>query len=111
MTSRVNGAVRGLGAHYLAVCLLLALFMLTLMGAGSVIRVGLLGLLLCAVGVQQSSIRVDLWVLLPLVVYNLVSLVSSWFCAMLTGHVFMLPVLYLLAACLEEGELRWLRRM
>ena len=61
MTSRVNGAVRGLGAHYLAVCLLLALFMLTLMGAGSVIRVGLLGLLLCAVGVQQSSIRVDLW--------------------------------------------------
>ena len=27
MTSRVNGAVRGLGAHYLAVCLLLALFL------------------------------------------------------------------------------------
>lgn len=116
MTSRVNGAVRGLGAHYLAVCLLLALFMLTLMGAGSVIRVGLLGLLLCAVGVQQSSIRVDLWVLLPLVVYNLVSLVSSWFTY---GNILynyaptqaILPVLYLLAACLEEGELRWLRRM
>ena len=44
------------------------------------------------------------------------SLVSSWFTY---GNILynyaptqaILPVLYLLAACLEEGELRWLRRM
>ena len=116
MRSRANAAARGLLDHGLTACLLLALFMLTLMGAGSVRRVGLLGLLLCAAGVQQKAVRVDLWIFLPLVLYNLVSLASSWFTY---GNLLynyaptqaVLPVLYLLAACLEEGELRLLRRL
>ena len=63
--------------RYLLICLFLAQFILTLTGVGNILVCALLGLLLCGAGLVQDSAQVDLWVLLPLTVYNLFSMASS----------------------------------
>lgn len=101
--------------HYAAACLIPALFILTLTGVGDVLTVSLLGLLLCGVGLTRGGGRVDLWVLLPLLLYDLACLASS-FAAYgnltdgygVTHGIF--PVLYLLLACLGEEERRLLEK-
>ncbi len=102
--------------HYVVLCLFAALFILSFTGAGNIVVTGLLGLLLCAAGLMQGSVKVDLWILLPLLIYNLFGFASS--CAAhgntVAGYAaiqLIFPVLYLLAACLQKEELQWLRRM
>lgn len=101
--------------HYAAACLIPALFILTLTGVGDVFTVSLLGLLLCGVGLTRGGARVDLWVLLSLLLYDLACLASS-FAAYgnltdgygVTHGIF--PVLYLLLACLGEEDRRLLEK-
>lgn len=101
--------------HYAAACIVLALFVLSLVGVGDVVVVCLLGLLLCLAGLTQRSARVDLWILIPLLVYNLACLASSYaaYGEIVSGYGVLhaiFPVIYLLAACLDEGELPVLKR-
>lgn len=100
--------------HYATICIILALFVLSLVGVGNVVVVCLLGLLLCLAGLAQPCAKLDLWVLLPLLVYDAACLASS--CAALGGIIGgygvthgIFPVVYLLAACLEDGDRRMLK--
>ena len=61
-------------SRYIAVTLFLAFFIFTFIGAGNFIIVSLVGLFLCAIGLVQSSVRVDLW----LILYNGISLLSGY---------------------------------
>lgn len=95
--------------HYVAICLVLALFILSMTGVGDVKIVSMLGLLLCTVGVVQQSAKVDGWILYPFVVYILFNLASSWAAHGnlaegygVTHLVF--PTIYLLMACLSRKE-------
>ncbi|MEY8338268.1 O-antigen ligase family protein [Lachnospiraceae bacterium 62-35] len=95
--------------HYLIVCIFLSLFILTLVGVGDVLTVSMLGLLLCAAGFVQQSAQVDLWIFVPLVVYNLASMASSYaiYGNITDGYASIqsvFPVLYLLRACLDRKE-------
>lgn len=102
--------------HTSACCLLLALFIMTLLGVGSNLIVGALGVVLCVMGFGQEEARVDLWVLIPLVIYNLISAFSSFrtYGNLQDGFVstqVIFPVLYLLLACLEKKEQLLLRQL
>lgn len=101
--------------RYAAACIVPALFVLSVVGVGDVVVVCLLGLLLCLAGLTKQSARVDLWVLIPLLIYDLACLVSTYaaYGEIVGGYgvthaVF--PAIYLLLSCLEQGErhmLRW----
>ena len=101
---------------YTAVYLFLALFILTMIGAGNAFTVSVLGIILCAEGFVRKEVEVDLWVLVPLIVYNLFSAVSSY---MVYGNIaegyvstqMIYPLLYLLMACLDEEEKKLLKRL
>lgn len=116
MFRRLGHGLDSLIDHYVAVSIILALFILSLIGAGDRITVGLLGLLLCAVGLAQSQpARADLWVLIPLLVYCLACMASSFH---VYGNVVdgygalhgIFPVLCLLSACVERDGRRLLER-
>lgn len=102
--------------RYVLICLFLTQFILTMTGVGNILVCAMLGLLLCGAGLVQDSARVDLWVLLPLTGYNLFSLASS---LRTNGNItegyasmqMLLPVIYLLTACLTCEERRALRRL
>lgn len=105
-----------LSDHYVMVSLFMALFILTFIGAGNVAVVGMLGLILCAAGFVQGSTEVDLWVFVPLVIYNLFGMLSSCVAHGNTVEGYasiqlIFPVIYLLASYLTERELSWLRRL
>ena len=78
MAKRIEQLSDSLLDHYLVVSLLLALIILTQVGVGNIKIVSLLGLLLCAIGILQRNITVDLWIFIPLVLYTLIGTVSSW---------------------------------
>lgn len=114
----LHSVERGLDSlidRYTAVCIVLALFVLSLIGVGDVIVVCLLGLLLCLAGLTQRSAQVDLWVLIPLLVYDLACLASSYaaYGQIVSGYGLthaIFPVIYLLSSCLDQGErhmLKW----
>lgn len=101
---------------HIVMMLFLAFFIFTFVGAGSFIIVSLVGLLLCIVGLLQTSVKVDLWVLLPLIFYNIISFLSGYrvFGNTLEGlastqSVF--PIVYLLAAYLDGRERMLLKRL
>ena len=50
-------AVNGVIDHYLAVCLFLSLFTMTIIGVGSIAIVGQLGMVLCVAGFLQKSAK------------------------------------------------------
>lgn len=97
-------------------CLFLTLVILTLVGVGNVVVVGLVGLLLCAAGCLQKSAKVDLWIFLPLAAYNVISMISS---QVVYGNIILSygstqiiwPLLYLLATTLDNREQVILRRL
>ncbi len=102
--------------HYLVVCIFLSLFILTWVGVGNIPASALLGLILCAAGLLQQSAQVDLWILVPLILYNLISMASSYatYGNIVEGYGAMqsvFPVIYLLMACLTDRELYLLRQM
>lgn len=102
--------------HFVVVCLIFALPILTLLGVGDTLTVSMLGLLLCAVGFMQRSAKVDLWIFVPLVVYNLINMASAY---AVYGTIFygyaptqlIFPVIYLLMACLDKKELCTLKQL
>lgn len=99
---------------YVTYTLFLSFFIFTLVGAGNFLVVSLAGLLLCAIGLLQGSIKVDLWILLPLILYNAISLISGY---RLYGNTLagfsstqsVFPVVYLLSAVLDVGGRRLLK--
>lgn len=100
---------------HITMMLFLTFFIFTFIGAGSIIVVSCVGLFLCIIGLMQSSVRVDLWILIPLIFYNVVSLFSGYRIygttvdgLASTQSVF--PVVYLLAAYLSGGERTLLKR-
>lgn len=102
--------------HDIVIILTLAVVILTLLGAGSPAFVGLVGVMLCAVGMMQRPAHTDLKVLLPLLFYNAISIASALAAgeSAVKGYVSMqaiLPVLYLLLACLDDKERLLLRRL
>lgn len=67
MLHRIERGLDALIDRYSAVCIVLALFVLSLVGVGSVTVV-------CLLGLTRQSARADLWILLPLLVYDLICL-------------------------------------
>lgn len=115
MVCRIKRNLEKLIDHYAALCLALALVILTPIGVGDLRTTGLAGILLCAVGVMQDSARVDLRILLSLILYDFAAMASAFvtYGNIAEGYGAMhgvFPVIYLLAACLEGRELRLLRR-
>lgn len=116
MRKKVESAYHQLLNHYLLICLFFALIVLTLVGVGNVLLVSLLGVLLSLVGLMQSRTSVDLWILLPLLVYNVFSWISSYrtFGNPVEGFVslqLIFPVIYLLSAYLSPQDRLQLRKM
>lgn len=75
-----------------------------------------LGIALCIVGFASGAATVDLWIFIPLVLYNVYSFASSYmtYGTIMTGYActqMYLPLLYLLTAYLCEDELALLRRL
>lgn len=102
--------------HYLVINLLLALVILSRVGVGNAKIVSLLGLLLCSAGLLQSSVRVDLWTFVPLIVYNAVSTISFYvtYKSMTDGYgstQTLYSVLYLIMAYLTADERLLLKRL
>lgn len=103
-------------SRYIAVTLFLAFFIFTFIGAGNFIIVSLVGLFLCAIGLVQSSVRVDLWILVPLILYNGISLLSGYrtYGNTLDGYAStqsVFPVIYLLMSYLGSQERRLLKSL
>lgn len=106
--------------HYLVLFLFLALVALTLVSADMPLLVGLLGLALCVAGIVQRPSKVDLWVLIPLIIYQVFSFISSYLtykgisigliAGFETSQMFN-PIIYLLLACLSREEHLWLKRL
>ncbi len=102
--------------QFIAVILFLAFFILTFVGAGNFIVVSFVGLFLCIIGILQTSVKVDLWILLPLTFYNLISLLSGH---RIYGNTLeglastqsVFPVIYLLTAYLDGRERFLLKRL
>lgn len=91
MAHRIKRRLENLIDNYAALCLSLALVILSLIGVGDVRAASLVGLLLCGVGVTQDSAKADLWTLLPLIFYDLAAMASSlysvWkYCGWLWNH-------------------------
>ena len=115
MFLRVEQGLMGLVDCYTVVCIAVGLFVLSLVGVGNLTVVCLLGLLLCLAGFTRQAAQVDLWILLPLLVYDLACLASSYAAhgEIVSGYgvthgIFL--AIYLLAACLEEDERHMLKR-
>lgn len=106
--------------HYLVPLLFLTLILLTLLGAGAPMLTGPLGLILCVTGMTQRKTKIDLWVLIPLIAYQVLSVIS--FCIAYDGASVGIvvdfiaiqafyPVIYLLMAFLSDAERFWLKRL
>lgn len=116
MFFRVKRGLDSLVDHYTAACILLALFVLSLVGVGDVAVVSLLGFLLCMAGLTQRSAQADLWILVPFLVYNLACMASAYavYGEIVSGYGIthgIFPVFCLLTACLDPDEQRLLKRL
>lgn len=115
MVCRIKRNLEKVIDHYAAFCLALALVVLTPIGVGDIWTTGLAGILLCGIGMMQDFARVDLRILIPLILYDFAAMASAFaaYGNIADGYGAMhaiFPVIYLLAACLDGGELRLLRR-
>lgn len=98
-------------SHYAALCIVLALFVLTLVGVGNLVTVCVLGLLLCLAGMTKDSANADPWILIPLLIYDAMCLISAWAAdrEIADGYgIFhaIFPTIYLLACTLDHEEKR-----
>ena len=68
-----------------------------------------MGICLCLLGLLQGSVKVDLWIFMPLFLYNLISLISGY---RIYGNTiigfsstqFIFPLIYLLVSYLQKNE-------
>lgn len=114
MTNKAEVKTGSVLDHYSAVLLFLALFILTFIGIGSAAIVALLGLILCAAGITQRHARVDLWIFAPLLIYNGVSMASSYaaYGSIADGFAstqMIIPVIYLFLGCLDNRDTHFVR--
>lgn len=101
--------------NYAALCLALALVTLSLIGVGDVRMTGVTGLLLCGAGMSLDSAQADLRILIPLILYDLAAMASSYvtYGNIIDGYGAMhavFPVIYLLMSCLSREEMYLLKR-
>ena len=94
---------------YIVWILFLAFFIFTFMGAGNILIVSVVGALLCMMGILQPAEKADLWILVPLIIYNLISVLSGIRTYGDTINSFastqaVFPVIYLLMAYLGAKE-------
>lgn len=109
MFSAVSRGLDRLLDHSTAAYILLALFVLSLVGAGNLVIASLVGLLLCLAGLTQGGARIDPWALAALLLYDLACLASAYACfgQFVSGYGVthgLFPVLFLLTACLDQAE-------
>lgn len=102
--------------HYLIALLLLSLITLTFSGVGNAVVVCTMGAALCLAGCMRGAVRVDLRVLLPLLIFDLFSMLSSWRACGTIAEGFaptqtIFTVLYLLMAYLSDEDRLFLRRL
>lgn len=93
-----------------------ALILLTFTSVGVTTLISLLGILLCLVGVTQRSARIDWWILVPLAVYVVMNMVSSYMTyqsiAIGYGPVQLVWVtIYILSCCLSAKGTSLLRAL
>ena len=115
MIHRTKQRLESLIDDYAALCLALALVILSLIGVGDVRMTGMTGILLCGAGMSRDSAQVDLRILIPLIIYDLAAMASSYvtYGNIVDGYGAMhalFPVICLLTACLNREELRLLKR-
>lgn len=115
MAYGIKGRLESLIDHYVVLCFVFVLVILSLIGVGDVRTAGLVGILLCGAGMTQDTARVDLWILIPFIVYDLAAMASSYafYGNIVDGYGAMhavFPVVYLLMSCLDEKEMRLLKR-
>ncbi|MCI8295526.1 MAG: O-antigen ligase family protein [Lachnospiraceae bacterium] len=116
MLDRIERQFDCLIDHYIVACIFLALIILTQIGVGDMRTVSMLGLLLCVVGIAQPAAQVDLWILLPLIGFDLIGIAST---VAAYGNITdgygtfyaVFPLLYLLTACLDKKEQRMLKQL
>lgn len=113
---RLKHLLKEVQNQYIVACLFFTICVLALGGAGKVAIICALGIMLCAVGFLQGAVTVDLWVLLPLIIYNLFSLISSWltYGNIAEGYAsiqVIFSVIYLFMAYLNENGIVLLKRM
>lgn len=63
---------------YLTIILFLTFFIFSFLGAGNIIIVSFMGICLCLLGLLQGSVKLDLWIFIPLFLYNIISLISGY---------------------------------
>lgn len=94
---------------YLVVILFLTFFIFSFLGAGNIIIVSIIGICLCLLGLLQGSVKLDLWIFIPLFLYNIISLISGYkvYGNTITGFSsiqFIFPLVYLLVNYLQKNE-------
>ena len=98
-----------------ALCTLLVIIALSFIGVGNAIFVCALGFVLCVALLTKRSMKLDLWVFVPLLVYIVLSAAASLrvYGTVTEGYVCVqaiLLVVYLAVASMDEREARFLRR-
>lgn len=100
---------------YLTIILFLTFFIFSFLGAGNIIIVSIIGICLCLLGLLQGSVKLDLWIFIPLFLYNIISLISGYkvYGNTITGFSsiqFIFPLVYLLVNYLQKNE-RYILKM
>lgn len=98
-----------------ALCTLLAVVALSFTGVGNALFVCVLGLMLCVALLTKRSMKLDLWIFIPLLAYIVLSGYASFrtYGTLTEGYVCVqaiLLVVYLAIASMDEDEARFLRR-
>lgn len=117
MTKRISGVLNTLFDHYVFALLILAQAALAQFGVANALSVGMVGVLLCTAGLGlRRSAQIDLWIAVPMAVYLILGMASSYvtFGNTVRGypstHVIFFAI-YFLMACMDGGELRLLKRL
>ncbi|MCI9147906.1 MAG: hypothetical protein HFG73_06525 [Hungatella sp.] len=116
MAEKLERRLEGLFDHHGVLCVFFALIILTMLKAGNIGIIGGMGVMLCCAGLMQGGAKADMWILVPLILYNLFSAAASYvtFKNVVEGYAstqLIFPAVYLMMACMDEGELQLLRRL
>ncbi len=101
--------------HSLIVYLLFAVQVILTISCGRAV-IPVVGIVLCAVGFIKGKTKVDLWIFVPMILYNVFTCAASY---VSHGNIRMgaayaqliFPILYLVLSYLDDGDLRLLRRL
>lgn len=101
--------------HGFVVYLLFAVQVILTISCGRAV-IPVVGIVLCAVGFIKGKTKVDLWIFVPLILYNVFSCTASYVAHgnIRTGTAYaqlIFPILYLALSYLDNDDLRLLRRL